>query len=257
MTRISIQPMIFDGELKAGTYNFEPIKDIEEIPQDYDTITRFAKMKTIELKTDLKDKQIFKMENWLSGIIKYDNIIKNYNFDGTPLFIPITDYCQFFILHNSTPSYLYLWASRKIMISIKRRLGRLFSSAFGIDLFRYYLPRDNVVNLRNSLDIETNRTKFKTNQTDVIEYTLKGVNPDRSALNDSIIGTNELISFDGEVLPRSGTKRWKISISEDGGIYTQNKVSMRELIDFHYNEILPHLIRKSSPLSPKEDYEME
>ncbi|MBD3193380.1 MAG: hypothetical protein GF308_22280 [Candidatus Heimdallarchaeota archaeon] len=249
LSRISIHPFYLERNIRPDTYNFSKISTVITIQREYHTIGPFSRTKEIPLEIDLEEKKIFRIGEYVSGVLLYDQIQKgHYDYKGKPIIIPYTLKSQFFI-YPTDSAIIYFLSPKGGITTLKKIFPRLFHQVFNSESYSYSLPKSRVADLRDSLDIVAKNVTSESDQTNVQRISLAGTDPDHTACYRGIPGNLTLIAFRGHVKPRNSTERWYITISENGGIYTANNVSILDFINFHREEISPFLSRSANPIS--------
>ncbi|MGC9778594.1 MAG: hypothetical protein HZR80_05075 [Candidatus Heimdallarchaeota archaeon] len=251
--RLSIRPFHLEKKIPAGKVSFKSIAKKIPIPNGSLTLGSFSETNTITLKTELYKKEIFAMENILTRVILYDQLISKYEYKDKQIFTPATFRTQFFIKNQINDAILYVLSSKDTISQIKNALSKLFIEVFDTEIYSYRLSKTKTKILREKLEIRLKRITADLDQPGIDQISIKGDDPDKRPFYKQLPGKKELVKFQGYVRPINISETWYIIIAEDGGIYSTNSISCKDIIDFHMLEVLPHLSIKKKSILTRED----
>jgi len=251
--RLSIRPFYLEKQIPVGKVSFKSIINKTPIPDGSLTLGKFSEKDTINLKTELYKKEIFTLDEILTGEILYDQLISKYEYKGKPVVTPATFRAQFFIKNQTDDAILYILSSKETVNQIKNALSKLFIEVFETEIFSYKLPKSKTKELREQLEIRLKRITADSDQPGIDQISIKGDDPDKRSFYKQLPGKKNLVKFQGYVRPVNISEKWYIIISEDGGIFSTNSISCKDIIDFHMLEVLPFLTVKEKPIITRED----
>jgi len=202
----------------------------------------------ITLNYKLKNNRISQLSDYFTGILTFDKLKSNLVYKDKNLNIPYTIEVQFFY-HKIRPRVLYLLCSKSILQSIKLNLADIFLDGWNAEIFPYKL---DVQELVKSIEVNISNITVESDNENSQRLTITGIKPDEENwFNDNFKKAN-WIKFKGHIPKPTGDGYWYVHFSEDGGIYTNNKVNFDELITFHRESVLGNLILNDKPIKKRD-----